>query len=280
MPVPTPPAGNTIKVGLHVETPASSAILQMAQRLYTAGKPLAAITILDDVGLANALALYVRHVNFRSYPHGQQFNPSLLVSETTARGHANYIYEQHWPIVSQLSGRNITVQFRNENSEFPYDNFFELQLMSRADADGRFKVGLFGDSLGSPTVEQWQTREGALAYAMARGHVAILHEYGAEINNQPAHVPMSDANTFPWYAGRHRMLYDAVPANCRPNLIVGECGCSDARPDTIDDLRAYNQLLQADSYVLGYCLWGAGASAPQYQINGMLPAIEALVMSL
>lgn len=252
----------------------------MAQRLHAAGKPLATVTILDDVGLANDLAKVVGHLNFRSYPNGQKFNPSALISADAASAHAQYIYDLHWPIVSQLVGSNITVQFRNENSEFPFDNFFELKLMRLADLAGRFKVGMFGDSLGSPTVEQWETREGALSYAMTYGHVAVLHEYGAEINNQPANVPLADPATRQWYGLRHEMLYSGVPANCRPMAIIGETGRSDGRPDTIEDLRAYNQLLLADPYILGFCLWGMGATAAAYNANPELPAIEELVMSL
>lgn len=283
IPTPIPPI-NPPKtrnlVGLHIETPTSNQILLTAQRLKQAGKSFAAITILDDVGLANALAPNVEHLNFRSYPHGQQFNPGALTSIQAAIDHANFIYEQHWPIVSQLSGKNITVQFRNESSEFPFDSYFELQLMKRADHDGKFKVGMFGDSLGSPTIEQWETRENALSYAMQYGHIAILHEYGAEINDHPANVPMSDPATRQWYGLRHEMLYNGVPANCRPFCIIGECGLSSAVPDTIEDFRAYNQLLLNDPYILGFCIWGFGATAPAYNANPELPAIEQLIMSL
>lgn len=274
--------GTHSKIGLHIETSGavSADILNTATRLHAAGKPLASVVVLDDIALANNLARVVRYVVFRSYPHGQMFDPSKCDTPQHAGQHADYIYDQHWPVVSQLVGSNIYVQFRNEKSEFPDDNYFELELAMRSDRDGRFKVGMFADSLGSPTVSQWETREAALSYAMLHQHIAILHEYGAEVNNQPAHVPMSDANTFPWYGGRHRMLYDACPANCRPNLIIGECGCSDGRPDSIDDIKAYNALLQADSYVLGFCIWGFGHTDKLYDANSMLPALEALVLSL
>lgn len=264
----------------NISAPERDLLVGFIKRLSDAGHPLAVVVVIDDILLANAVVPYVRNVVFRSWIHGQMFNPGACDTPEHAAAHADFIYDQHWPVVSQLVGVKY-VQFRNESSEFPHDNYFELQLMKRADANRRFKVGMYGDSLGSPEVSQWQTREASLAYAMANGHIVVIHEYGAMISNQPANVPVSDPATRQWYGTRHEMLYASVPANCRPNLIIGETGTSDGYTHgaaTIDDMRKYNEELQAYPYVLGYAWWGFGNS--MYHADVILPQFETLALGL
>jgi hypothetical protein len=280
---PVTPQKTPFTYGLHVEATLidnglKQLIIDMATRLHKANRPLASVVVIDNVDMANQLAKVVKTVIFRSYPNGQHFNPSKLTDETSARQHGNEIYNDHLGVISQLD-RAIYVQFRNENSEFPNDNYFDLQIMANCDRDG-FKAAIFGDSVGTPNVDQWQTRQGALAYAMTKNHIVVIHEYGAFVNGKPGNVPVSDPATRQWYGTRHEMLYNSVSENCRPLMIVGEWGTSDAYPHgqaTIDDMKNYNALLQNDPYVIGFCLWGMGAS--QYNANGLLPAIENMIMA-
>jgi hypothetical protein len=286
-PQPTPPTGQTgtFKGGIHIEgtnisDPERQKLLDFCTRLHTAGHTLEGVVVVDDVKLFNDLAGIVKRRLFRSWPNGQKFDPSKCDTPEHAAAHADEIYDAHWPIISQLVGSNIYVQFRNEKSEFPYDTYFELQIAKRCDKDGKFKAGMFADSLGAPEIAQWQTREAALEYAMQNGHLAVIHDYGAEINDQPANVPMSDPATWPWYAGRFILLEDSVPDNCRPDFFFGEAGTSDALPHgqvTIDDVDRVNTLLQAYKEALVFCLYGFGNS--KYNMDSLLAQFEVLAMA-
>ena len=276
-PVPPPATGHAIKIGLHIETPTNGNILAMAQRLKAAGKPLGACVVLDDVGLANALSLCVRYVVFRSSPAGQTFQMDKLTDVDAAKRHAVEVWANHQASITALD-KNVIIQTRNEAGINQFDYAYELQMMQLADSAGR-KIGMFADSVGTPNVDQWQWRIPALRYAAAHGHAAILHEYGAFVGGKVSSIPVSDSATRQWYGTRHEGLYNSVPSDCRPLLIIGETGTSDGYPhgeQTITDLGQYNSLLQNDSYCGGFCLWGMGNSA--YNANGLLPAIEALVL--
>jgi hypothetical protein len=43
-------------------------------------------------------------------------------------------------------------------------------------------------------------------------------------------------------------------------------------------MQGYSSVLQSDSFVVGFCWWGFGATKPEYDNNALLPQIEAAIM--
>ncbi len=233
--------------------------------------------MIDDVGLANALAQVVRYVVFRSYPAGETFSMNNMTSTAAARAHADTVWANHQGAILNLD-RRCFIQTRNEKGINLFDGDYEIRMMELAETQGR-KIGMAGDSVGTPDLSQLQWRVPALRRA-GSVHAWILHEYSAFINGQVSNTPLCDIGTRTYYGLRHRMLYGNLPSNARPLLLIGECGLSNGTPDAISDWQGYNSLLQSDGYVGGFAIWGMGHTMQQYDANGQLPDIEKLCMSL
>jgi len=268
----------SIKLGWHIETTGgvSANLFATAKRLHDAGHMLALAVVIDDVALANAMATVCRYVIFRSYPAGQTFRMGNLVDTQSSIAEANKVWANHQGAILNLDKRCF-VQTRNEAGINEFDSDYEIRIQQLAEAQG-YRSGMAGDSVGTPTPTQWQWRIPALRRAFEHGHAAVLHEYSAFVNGKPSNTPLCDPATRDYYGLRHRALYASVPADCRPLLLIGESGLSTVNADSMDDLRGYNALLCEDAYVGGMAYYGLGAS--QYNLNGQLPAIEQLVMSL
>src|SRR5258708_25867977 len=142
------------------------------------------------------------------------------------------------------------------------------------------------DGVGTPEVPVWKTLEPVLRHAMANGHVVILHQYGPSNNGQVSDQPVSSPNLFEYFGGRHRSFYATVPADCRPKLIIGETGPSDAifrgADKLVADQRGYINLLRADPYVIGACPFTFGPSyqSAAYELNAALGDYEAFCKSI
>lgn len=273
------------KYGLHIETQGlevdkglGKQIVDMIIRLDLAGHRLASAVVIDHLSIMNAIADHVDFPVFRSYPNGQKFNPSALQSTMTAQQHANYIYDQHYPVVSQLNPR-CYVQFRNENNVYQWDSDFDLQLMLRTHQEGKFKAAIGGYNTGTPEVINWQAYKPALRACKQYGYAVVIHEYGYEENQHETSLPVSDPKGYQYFGGRDQVLYASVPLDCQPDLIVGECGASDGytHPDTIHDMWQFNQQKLGLLWFKGFCFWGFGSSI--YNANGLLAAFEHLVMN-
>lgn len=264
------------KLGIHVETTGgvSADILNTATRLHNAGKPWALVVVIDDVGLANALAPVVRNVIYRNVAAGDTFRIGNLTSEAAAQAEAEKVWATHAPFIGQLDKR-IWIQTRNETGSATFDYAYECRIMDLAKAQQRHVV-ICGDYPGSPEITEFQWRIPALRQAMRDGHALSLHEYSAFVNNQPSDTPLCDPNTRGFYGLRHRMLYASVPPECRPKLFNSETGLSTVHMDSIADIEGYCSLLNEDDYVQGMAIYGMGAS--RYNLNGQLAALEQLRM--
>lgn len=257
----------------------------MAERLHEAGKPLACVRVVSDTDLANRLAPFTTVIFRMVFGDGHElFDPSKLTGEAAAIQYGRDFYNgaHHGPN-AQAAGAHY-LQFTCEVGYHPLDYAFALGLMVEADAQNR-KVAIFGDSEGTPEVEQWRTRIPALQYARAHGHIVALNEYGRFENGKPANVPVSDPGGIAFYGLRHRMFYAAVPEDAHPILVITETGPSDAvfmgAQRTIADMQAYNGELQADDCVEGFCYWGFGGSLKQAEdANAALSAVEQLIRTL
>lgn len=254
----------------------------MAQRLREDGRPLACVRVVSDSDLANRLAPYTTVIFRAVFGDGHElFDPSKLTDEASAIQYGRDFYNGAHSGPNAAASAAHYLQFTCEVGYHPLDYAFALGLMYEADSKGR-KVAIFGDSEGTPEVDQWKTRIPALQYAKAHHHIVALNEYGRFENGHPVNVEVSDPGGITFYGLRHRMFYEAVPDNAWPDLIITECGPSDAVfmgiARTVNDMKAYNRLLQSDSYVRGFCYWGYGGSLKsQENANASLPAVELAI---
>lgn len=263
----------------------------MLKRLKGAGNPLACITLIDDPNLANQCAEYTTVMFRKTWDGHERYNAneffkgldprSDYAKERATRLGYEFFYGVHFWDTKQLDRtKPIYVKHRNETGFHPLDAYFDLGLMQAADEYG-VKVAICGDSVGTPEVYQWEERIPALRYAMQHGHIVTLNQYG---NAATPKANVSDPNGIEWYGLRHRKFYAAVPADCRPKLIIGEAGSYDSTEfrgteAVVNDMRRYNELLQGDPYVIGFCYWTAAtwAGYPNASLDVALPEIEALV---
>lgn len=276
---PSPDQPTTEKdspLGIHIETTGgvSADLLNTATRLHNAGKPWGLVVVINDVGLANAMVQVCRNVIFRDYAAGKTFNIANLTSEAAAQAEANKVWASHQSSIAKLDKR-IWIQTRCETGSTPFDWAYECRIMDLAKTQGRHVV-IYGDSPGTPELNEYQWRIPALRQAMRDGHALSLHEYSAFIDKKPSDTPLCDVASRSSYGLRHRMLYASVPADCRPKLFNSETGLSTVHMDSIEDIEGYCNLLNEDAYVDGMAIYGYGAS--MYNLNGQLAALEQLRM--
>jgi hypothetical protein len=157
-------------------------------------------------------------------------------------------------------------------------------MMDAAQEDGR-KLAIFGDSFGTPEVAEWKLRIPALRHAMKNGHVVTLNQYGRRNPDKTdGNFRVADDIEYIWNGGRHILFYDAVPADCRPLLIIGEAGASNSsitQPFAVDDGIKYSDRLAREKYgdrILFISLYTLGRWR-DCQLDGQIPAAESLLWS-
>lgn len=259
---PTPKPGvvmtsPTIKAGWHVtyDTDIHKVLLPYAERMR--GK-IAGFVVVSMPELANQLVAMGYTVMYRQFFEADQtFKTDWLNNKTPEQawqiGYDLY-YGAHYAS-TQLLDRRIFVNLTNEVGYHPLDYAFTQGIIAAANKDNR-KVAVFGDSYGSPEVEQWKTRIPALRDAMAGGHAVKLNQYGrcekdAQGDCIPANYPVSDDEAYESFGGRFELFYDAVPADCRPYLITGETGPSNSAINhsfVVDDNIKYGDRVAASKY--------------------------------
>lgn len=242
---PAIPATQT-RIGLHVGSQApSDTLIAMAQRLYTAGKPMAIMTVITDWMLANRLSPYV-DVMFRMvWGDSELYNNSKLdgmTIEQSAQYGRDLYNGAHHTINTAAYGAKWLKLVNERPFHATRGNSFWIAMMQEAEKEDR-KLAIFGDSMSTPTIEDWQLRKPALAYAMKNGHAVTLNQYGPYSNNKPASIPVSTDLEYQWYGQHPFNLYASVPEDCRPLLILGETGSSDSM-----NKREYNVSIDAQNY--------------------------------
>ena len=275
----------TARPGLHIVGSAINnnlrdKLVASVKACYDAGRPYGAVVVVDNPAMANELAKYTTVV-MRDYAAGNTYSLGKCQTPDAARAHAAQVYAAH-STTMKLAPNVQYFQLHNEDGVSPD---FELETMRLAEADNRH-IGLFGYSVGTPEIPVWQSLVPVLRHAMANGHVVILHQYGPFVNGKVTDQPVSSPNLFEYFGGRHRSFYASVPADCRPKLIIGETGPSDAifrgAAPLVADQRAYIGLLRADPYVIGACPFTFGPSYQNaaYELNGALGDYEAFTKSI
>jgi hypothetical protein len=284
-PTPMPSGPVVARPGMHIQGSAINhglrdQLIVSARACHDAGHPYGAVVVCDDPWMANEMARYTTVV-FRHVQLGGLFTLDQCQTPEAAKAHAASVYNAHRADMNAAPN----VQFFQLHNEDGVNADFEMETMRLAEIDNRH-VGLFGYSVGTPEVAQWQALAPVLRHAMANGHVAVLHEYGPFIDKKVSDQPVSSPTGFEWYGGRHRSFYAAMPADCQPRLIIGETGPSDSifrgADKLIADQRSYIGLLRADPYVISACPFTFGPSWQDaaYELNSALADYEAFAKSM
>lgn len=285
---PVTPPGTTglARPGMHIVGSAINnqlrdKLINSVKSCHDAGKPYGAVVVCDDPGMAEIMSQWTTVV-YRHVGLGDQYSLSKCQTPEAARVHAQFIYGIHKADMNAAPH----VQFFQFHNEDGVSADFEMETMRLAELDGRH-VGLFAYAVGNPdTLQEWTKLAPVLKHAMANGHAAVLHEYGAFVNGRVSDQYVSAPAGFEWFGGRHRMNYNSVPADCRPILIIGETGPSSATYHSgealVEDQRSYLAELRKDPYVAGQCPFTFGPSWQNaaWELSAYIDKYEAFCKSV
>lgn len=166
------------------------------------------------------------------------------------------------------------------------DAWFCLGIMQEATAAGR-RLAVFCDGVGWPnlivtglgTVSSpvWELRvsTGCMAYGLAHGHLACVHEYGAGgkpefTGNEPGCAIWPDGHRqdgqYFWFGGRHVVVWQMlIPAASRMKVVRGECGTFNADWEKaggpvyiLNDFKGYQWRSANDPWLVANMLWTCG----------------------
>jgi len=150
---------------------------------------------------------------------------------------------------------------------FKWLNDFTIECMRLAEANG-YLLGLYAFSAGNPknltgpqgkittTWKQCVTELiPSLRAAEANGHILLLHEYGLDKGTLQASAP--------FLALRYRDLYDFLPIDARPHLVISEASAGSGYAGIsegawLKDVRWYDAELMKDRQVIGCGLYQLG----------------------
>jgi hypothetical protein len=204
---------------------------------------VAGICVINEVKTANKLAAAGFNVVFRvALPPAKTYQTAWLngktESEAKAIGRDFYLHGPERPWVEQLDKR-VIVKLVNECGWHAMDYAFWLGVMEEAKREGR-RLAIFGDSYGTPEVDQWVARIPALREAMASNYLVALNTYGID-----------NGEAYKYLGGRYILFLDAVPADCRPAIAFTETGVNDGTttdPDAVPKTFTYTDRLARDKY--------------------------------
>lgn len=252
------------KAGLHVLQDGVSALLNFATAAKQAGGVIPSATIINDQMMATHLANgLIGRVIFRYTPDGATETVTLPADEAgaIAAGRQWVAAKFAWPGWAGLRGDNIYVQVVNEIPYGPMHYAYWLGVMQELEARGH-KAAIGGYAVGGPEPDQWAILVPALRYAAQHGHIVVLHAYCAP-NTAPGLLSANGNSEY--YETRFLRLYSAVPADCRPPLILSEFGGEFSRgkfqgTDALLSLcAAFETAVSAADYLISYNLWTMGS---------------------
>ena len=209
-PTITPPIGNRQLVGGHFLQDGIPAATQLMAGLGTLQLPSA--TIINEPKL-----LGVVRSNYTIYRNTATESISSIPDDPAAAfALGQQCVHDRLPWITALP-RGVAVQLVNEIKWSPGHGQFWLGMLQALDAQSR--QGVIGAyAVGQPEPDQWATMTTALEYAAEHAHLVALHIYCAP--NTPIGQLSADSAD---YEGRPARLYNAVPANARPDLVISEC---------------------------------------------------------
>lgn len=289
--VPKPPPTRPHLIGLHILQGGvgGEAVVNMAQRMSVAGRPLAAVTVVNDRALAGKLAAVVPYVVFRDVQGDGNADNPLYPDDADEQFGYGWMAKL-WPRYEALDPR-VYLQPLNECLWHPKDGLFWVGVMNFLEEKGRH-AAIIADAVGNPSddrgltrTQKWQKRLPALQRAKANGHIVSLHVYSAP--NTPA-AQLSGGGLAPYFEFRYRDYYASVPADARPPLVFTEAarefyrGKFDGIPNTLRWARTLAAEMSKDEYVAGLCLWTVGNAGGWTDacIDSALPEIERAFISV
>lgn len=263
------------------------ALVAMAQRLFVAGKPLAIFVVINNKSLANRLVPYVKRVVFRWQPDSGVYNPIFPTGTPVEVRRFGYEWmAQRWTDYADLDP-SIFIQPTNEGAWSPSDNDGWLGIMDFVEERER-KCAILNVAVGNPPDDftsaesKWQSLTVALEHARAGGHVVGMHIYSKA--GTPEGALSDDLSN---YELRFRRLYQSVPENARPPLLILEAarefytGKFANTSDTLNWLVKLQNLLRQDAFVEGIAAWTAGKDSPwlECSIDAAIPAYEQAILA-
>jgi len=227
--------------------------------LARAGK-LAGATIINNLGLASALLPLVPYVVLRICR--TDHDAPTATNNTEDAGRACFVDPFFWSVYAGADSRLI-LQYGNEENQ-QHDGSFYVGLMKAADEHGR-KVVIFNDSVGATTDDMWHGRREALVFAKAHGHFVGLHAYGEIDGTYHPATAWDDPGMWQWFAGRFEHLYNLMPAEAQPDLLLTEWGAGGYQQDAgLDNWLRDVRTMQAWSvkwpYLKGWFAWTVGGA--------------------
>lgn len=163
------------------------------------------------------------------------------------------IWEQHRSYIDVFESMN---EF---SAHWGWQADFYVAMMDLADIDG-FKLAHYSCSTGNPSENIVADPKfiNCMRETKRRGHYLSLHQYGGVGTNIK-----TLRGTEPFHALRHRALYNALPEDARPNLLlteVGQAGGFDFLGTEIlmSDMAWYDSELVKDTYVKGATIFTLG----------------------
>lgn len=242
----------------------SKSFVDMCERLSNNGTPVEVVIVMDDPATANALLRFVKHVVHRQYDYEDEWNIPDDWTLDQVNKYADDLFTGYQSLLDQLDPR-VIIEFECERNNRYWSGAFFLRMMQNFDREGKGrKVGIFTDSTGQPEdLTILKAREDAYRYAMAHGHYYLYHSYGD-----------------PTLPGHWNVLYEAMPADCRPRVLETESAPNEGytSPEaTVTYIDARETTLANDKYVDGYCYYGIGIlyTDTNFIANAALPQFEA-----
>ena len=275
---PAPISNPNSKIGIHCHIGVNKdAIVSAVHNCWMAGKSLGVFTVIDDVGLAQALAQYNCTVVFRRVDTNHDSRPPIPQNEPLAiQAGINWANLRWEPAYDELP-KNVAVQWDNEEVWDKFDYAFEIGVMMACENRG-YKAVIFNDAVGNPTgadwVTKWASRVPAMQRAMRNGHYVGQHIYGGP--EHPNDGVSNPSNAY--YATRFLQWWDTMPDNGKPSIVINEAGVYNANVTSADfalqDCIGFAKILENIPQVLGFAYWTAGGPGMGFPTFDPLPVLS------
>lgn len=263
-PLPNPPAGNGVKVGLHfLSGPNTNQFLSAADTLAKAGKPLVSATIVNDAGTAQRLKV-LSPSTFIVY--------RLEVGNPTSRDYKTG--DSRLTLLDSCPSGMDVYQFQNEWGDAPD---YYRGLMDAANQRG-VKVTVGDWAVGTSPMQFDPPTIAMLNQCAHDGHYVNYHAYSSNKNPQGDHDLTFESE---WFVMRWLAIAKQFPAL---NFVFGESGTFNANylgsTQTLVLASQLNDMLKGYGNVRGANFWTYGGQFSGWTRSSLDGALPDLVQWL